>query len=83
LLHFSGTQRYVLHTKTVHHCVQELSCAKSCCTFMVWFFMQDLNDSQCLFVCLFVFQPMKLHLVSDCYIGLDQEYEIRGSSWLT
>jgi hypothetical protein len=45
------------------------------------FFMQDLNDSQCLFVCLFFFQPMKLHLVSDCYIGLDQEYEIRGSSW--
>lgn len=25
-------------------------------------------------------QPIRLYLVSDCYVGLDQEHEIRGAA---
>ncbi|CAK9255752.1 unnamed protein product [Sphagnum jensenii] len=43
-------------------------------------FLDHLNSTLVLPESVIPHQPMKLHLVSDCYIGLDQEYEIRGSS---
>lgn len=55
---FQVLRDYVLHTKTVPSlCARIELCKILLYIYGVVFFMQDLNDSQCLFVCLFVFFP--------------------------